>query len=355
MERTTQIGIGLVVLAALAGGVYFKAKEDSKIGTTEAIEAELPDLKVEGDVDKISITNADKGEVVLEKKGDTWEVVKPVAAPANQTNVKTLVDNLKELKAKELVASAPSEEQKKEFQFEPSKAVHVVAYKGADKKLDATFGKAGARGQMAMVDGKPGVYTVTGYTSYSFARDVKGWRDVEILKFDDANASQLQIENKNGKLSFGKGGGGDKWGGSFKDKPIAELDEDKVKEALRAFKSLNADDFGDGKTPAETGLDSPESKVTVTLKDNAGTYVLKVGKVASGNAHYAQKEGNPTIFVIGQTASDFALADAAKFQKPKDAGADAAKGAGAPHLDMPAGLTMPNPHGMGGMDDPHGH
>ncbi|MBC7052039.1 hypothetical protein G6O46_23810, partial [Salmonella enterica subsp. enterica serovar Enteritidis] len=72
----------------------------------------------------------------------------PVVAPANQANVKQLLENMKELKAKEVIAAAPSEDQKKEFQFEKDKAVHVVAQKGSDKKLDATFGKSGARGQM---------------------------------------------------------------------------------------------------------------------------------------------------------------------------------------------------------------
>ncbi|WP_146648319.1 DUF4340 domain-containing protein [Labilithrix luteola] len=352
MERSTQIGVGLVVLAALGGAVYFKAKEDQKIGTSQMTSAELPELKTPDDVDKVSITNGDKGEVVLEKKGDKWEVTKPVNAPANQTNAKALVDSLKELKAKELIAAAPSEDQKKEFQFEPSKAVHVVAYKGGDKKLDATFGKSGARGQMAMVDGKPGVFAVSGYSSYAYTREVKGWRDTEIFKFDDGNATQIMIENANGPLSFTKG---DHWAGTAKGKPIAELDDDKVKDTVRAFNSLNAEDFGDGKSPADTGLDAPEGKITIALKDGAGNYTLKIGKVASGTSHYAQKEGDSTIFVVPERVVNKVITEPSKFQKSKDAGADAAKGAAAMPVGMPGMPGMPHgmPAGMGG--DPHGH
>ncbi|MCL2723328.1 MAG: DUF4340 domain-containing protein [Polyangiaceae bacterium] len=336
MERSTQIWIGVVILAALAGGVYFKSKEDQKIGTSQMMSAELPEMKVPEDIDKISITNLDKGEVVLEKKGDTWEITKPIQAPANQAHVKSLVDNMKELKAKDVITMAPSEDQKKEFQFEPNKGLHVVAYKGSDKKLDATFGKSGARGQMAMVEGKTGIFAVGGYASYLYARDVKGWRDAEIFKFDDANVNQFTIDNKNGTLSFTKG---EKWAGTAKDKSIVDLDEDRVKDALRTFKSLNAEDFGDGKTSADTGLDSPEGKIAINLKDGAGNYVLKVGKVSTGNSHYAQKENDSTIFVIGQHVADFVLADASKFQKSKDAGApDAGKPGPAPALTVtPAG------------------
>lgn len=331
MERTGQIGIGLVVLAALAGGVAYKAKQDQKIGSEQSASVELPKFDVPEDLDKISITNAEKGEVVLEKRGDKWEVTKPVTAEAHQANVKSLVDNLKELKATDVISREPSEEQKKDFSFEPTKAVHVVAYKGADKKVDATFGKSGARGQMAMIDDKPSIYLVSGYSSYLYTRELKGWRDTEIFKFDDANASQVTIENKSGTFSFTKG---DKWAGTLKGKPIANFDEDKVKDALRAFKNLNADGFGDGKTPEETGLDQPEATVTIALKDGAGTYKLKVGKVSSGTAHYAQKDGDATVYTITSYVSDWALAEPTKFEKSKDA----PKSAPAPSPnELPAG------------------
>lgn len=353
MNRSTQIWVGVVVLAGLAGAVYVKAKEDQKIGNAQTTSADLPELKTPEDVNKISITNADKGEVVLEKKGEKWEVAKPVNAPANQTNVKSLVDNLKELKAKEVIISSPTDDVKKEYQFESGKAVHVVAYKDADKKLDATFGKSGARGQLAMVEGKPSIYAVSGYSSYLYAREVKGWRDTEIFKFDDANATQVTIEKKSGALSFTKG---DKWAGTMAGKAIDKFDEEKVKDALRAFKSLNAEDFGDGKSPADTGLDSPESTVTVQLKDNAGKYVLKVGKTATGSSRYAQKEGDPTIFIIPQYTADWALAEPSKFQKAPDAGVEGGKGVGSGAHPMPHGMPgMPGMHPGMPEGDPHGH
>lgn len=334
MNRTTQIWAGVAVLAALAGGVYVKAQEDRKIGHSSVTSADLPEIKVGDDLDKIVITNADKGEVVLEKKDDKWQLTKPIEAPASQTNVKSLIDNMKELEAKEVVVGTPTEDQKKVFEFEPSKQVHVVAFKGAEKKLDASFGKSGARGQMAMFEGKPSIFAVSGYSSYLYARETKGWRDGEILKFDDANANQLTIEGEKGTLSFTKDG--DAWAGTFKGKAIPRFDEEQVKNALRAFKHLNAEDFGDGKTTAETGLDDPDAKVTIQLKDNAGTYVLNVGKVSTGTSRYVQKEGNPTVYIIPKYTADWALADETKFQKSKDAGAADQKDDKKAKADKPA-------------------
>lgn len=337
MNNTQKIGIGVVVVGLLSFAVYKQAKKDASLGTAtpDTSSASLPEIKGTDDVDKIEVVNADKTDVVLEKKGDKWQVTKPVDFPANQTNVKSLVDSLKELKATEVIDPAPTDEIKKTYQLDPAHAVHVMAWKGADKKVDDSFGKSGGRGQMVMVGDKPGVYAATGYSSYLYNREVKGWRDNEIFKFDDANVVQVTIDkaagvamtgadagakkSEAGTLSFTKNG--DKWSGTWKGAAIPRLDEGKIKDALRAFKNLTGDDFADGKTAADTGLDHPDSTVTITLKDNAGKYVLKVGKTGTGTTRYVQKDGSDTIYTISSFTADWALADEAKFQEAADAGA----------------------------------
>jgi hypothetical protein len=332
MSQQNKIVAGVVVLAALGGATYWAKTKDDQVGKSSTTSAELPEIKGTDDVDKVSITNGEKGEVVLEKKGDKWEVTKPVNAPANQSNADQLVKNLKELKAKEvIVATTPSDDSKKDYEFIPSKQVHVVASKGGDKKLDLTFGSSGARGQMAMIDGKPGIYSVSGYSSYLYTREVKGFRETEMFKFDDQNANGLTIEKKTDKgkntLSFTKEG--DNWAGTLNGKPIEHFDADKAKDAVRAFKALTADDFGDGKTTAETGIDDPDAKVTIQLKDNAGKYVLNVGKTSTGSNRWAVKEGSDTIYSIPSYSADWAIAEVSKFQKAADAGAPAGGDAGA--------------------------
>ncbi|HVJ95114.1 MAG TPA: DUF4340 domain-containing protein, partial [Labilithrix sp.] len=140
MSQSPKLIAGVVVLAALSGAVYVAKNKDAQIGTSQVTSADLPDIKVSDDIDKISITNGDKPEIVLEKKGDKWEMTKPVSAAANQSNVDQVLKNLKDLKAKEVIVAQPSEDSKKDYDFVPAKAVHVVANKGGDKKLDLTFG-----------------------------------------------------------------------------------------------------------------------------------------------------------------------------------------------------------------------
>lgn len=349
MNGTQKIGLSAAILAVLGFAVYKQMKADQKIGVgpDSATAVTMPELKGTDDLDKIEIQNADKTDVVLEKKGDAWRVTKPVDFPANQANVKQLLDNMKELKATELVEANASDEVKKSYDLDSAKAVHVQAWKGADKKVDDYFGKSGGRGQMVMSGSQPGVFAASGYSSYLYTREVKNWRDTDIFKFDDANATSMTIEKKDGTLSFTKG---DKWAGTFKGQPIARFDDTKVPDALRVFKGLTADDFGDGKSPADTGLDAPESTVTIQLKDNAGKYVLHVGKTIS-TGRYAQKDGDSTIYVISSSAGDWATADVAKFQKLLDGGTTTPP----PPPGGGMGGMMGMPPGMGGMGMPPGH
>jgi len=323
MERNAKIGIAGVVLVGLGVAVYYQHKKDEALGQPVS-KAELPELKpVPEDVDKIDITNGSKGEVVLEKHGDKWELTKPVSAPANQTNVKSVVDNLKELKLADRATQGADEDAKKRYELLPDKAIHVVVYKGADKKFDETFGKSGGLGNAVMIAGQPDIYLVSGYQSWMYGRETKDWRDREIFKLEDKDMTSLELHGANGDFLFTKDekdGGAEDWAGTLNKKPIPNYDASKAKTLVGAFKSLVAEDFGDGKSPAETGLDSPDETVTMKMKDGA-THVLKIGKTADKNSHYAQKEGDATIYTIGAYPYEWATAAESKFQQATDGGA----------------------------------
>jgi hypothetical protein len=334
MKTEQKIYAAVAVLAIMGLLLYFTSKskaEQHSQHSAVAASADLPTVGVPKDdiekVTKIEIKNADKSNVTLEKKGDAWEVTAPVKAKANAANVKSLLDNLKELKTKETIDRTAGTYG--QYELTDEKAVHVVSYKGADKALDMYFGKSGSRGQMARIAGKDGVYIVGGYSSYLYTRETKNWRETSILKFEDANAIQVEIVNANGKFGFSKND--DKWAASYTKRKDGKLekeavkkwekfDEAKVKDMLRAYKALSAEDFGDEKS--ETGLADAEKEggvVRIKLKDNAGDFTIKVGKVAKGTSRFATKEGGDgTLYVLSSWAADWAVADKAKFEKADD-------------------------------------
>ena len=339
MSRDKLIIAGVVLLGLLGVLVYEQAKKDESEGAPTAA-AVMPTVSAPEYIDKISVTNGDKPEVVLEKivapgaapvdggvPEGKWVLTKPVKAEANQQAVKDLVENLKDLKANSQVSIKLDDAVKKDKQLDAAHALHLIAWKGDIKKADELFGKSGPVGNLTIVTDKPNdVWAVKGYSSYLYAKEPKDFRDKEILKFDDANATGATLTNAHGTFVFAKADATGKWTGTLNGKPIERFDGDKAKDLVRAYKGLSADDFGDGKSAAETGLDKPIAQISIRLNDGK-TEDLLVGPVSTGTSHWAKRPGDDQIYVITNYASDWVLADAAKFQAPADAGADSGKGA----------------------------
>lgn len=370
MKTEHKIYAGLAVLAILGGGYYVtnsSAKAEREQRTVSSAKAELPAISIAAeDVEKITrveIKNADKPKIVLEKKGDLWELVEPIAAKVNQTDARSLIDNFKELKIKESID--PGDKNYAQYDLEDQKAVHVVAMRGGDKALDLYFGKSGTRGQMARVGGKPGVFTVDKYQAFLYTKEAKNWREKSILKLSDDDAkkvSAVELKNANGVFKFTKDGEAwkasrekvDKEGKLEKVEKWEKFDSAKVEDLVRAFKSLAAIDFAEADVkPEDTGIDAAEKEGGV-LKIKLGDteHVLRIGKVQKGKNRYAIKEGGDgTVFVISSWSADWGAADAAKFEK-KDEKKDGKDGPPPGEGDMPD-MDMPEmPPGMG--MDPHG-
>jgi hypothetical protein len=374
MKTDQKIYAAVAVLLLAVGGLYLtkqKTKEQASSHSATAASADLPSISVpKDDVEKITrleISSPSKDDktktttVVLEKKGDDWMVVKPVSAKGNTANVRSLLDNLKELKLKEIIDRGTGSYDN--YELSDAKAVHVQAWKGADRTTDLYFGKSGSRGQMARVGGKDGVYIAEKYSSYLYTREVKNWRELGILKFEDANAIQVEVTNKNGLFSFSRNG--EKWSGAKTsvdkdgklekkaDKEWKGFEESKVKDLLRAFKGLSAEDFAEEK--ADTGLDKAAETggvVHIKLKDGAGEITVKVGKTAKGTSRYAIKDGGDgTVYTVSSWSADWATGAQSKFEKGADDKKGAPPGGMPPGMQgLPPGMQMP---GMpGGDEDP---
>jgi hypothetical protein len=364
LSTENKLYIALGVLAVLGGALVLQNKKDKAEAASYTLSgqaAALPKIELSDDdlkkIDKITITKPAAGDagapvdVELTKTGEDWKLSKPVDATANQPNVKSLLDNLKTLKVTELIDASAASYAK--FGLSDDKALHAVFSKGNGVALDVYFGESGGRGQMTRVAGKDGVYAVKGYSSYLYARDVKGWRDLTIFKFEDTQVSNVTIDNANGSFVFALNG--DKWSAKYKKgkdgsaEDLKNFDDSKLKDMLRAYKSLNADNFADkGKTPADVGLDKPTSTVVITLKDGAKRQV-QVGATAEGTSRWVKATGSDEIWSISSWAAEWATAEEKKFQKSEDKKpAPGSTDADHPHAQhfggpggMPPGMSPP--------------
>lgn len=352
MGTETKLYVAVGVLAVLGGALYLNSKnkkEEAESYTQAGRAAELPSLTfTDEDTKKIDKIVLEKGAdedggagtaFELTKTGEEWKLTKPVAYQANQANVKSLLDALKRLKTSEQISSKADQYEK--FGVADGKGLHVVLYEGDKVKADLRFGEGGTRGQMARIGDKEGVFSVKGYSSFTFDRDAKGWRDLGILKFDEKEVETIDLTNEHGEYSFAKDG--DNWTAKYK-KPkalaagkIEDFDSSKVGDLLRAFKNLNAADFGDGKKLAEIGLEPPKGQLTIKLKEGKATHVISVGDKADGTNVWMKLNGNDQVFQISSWAADWITAEPTKFSSKKD---EKDKGAASPPGGMPGGIDL---------------
>jgi len=352
-ENKLYVAVG--VLVVLGGTVYLvnrKQKDEAASYTLDSRAAELPKIQITEEqtkgVDRVVITqpagDAGKPEkVVLKKDGEQWKLVEPIPAKANDANVKSLLDNLRSLKVVEVIN--PSKDAYGKYELDDAKATHATFYKGDQTITDLYFGESGSRGQMTRLPGKDGVYAVKGYSSFLYSRDLKGWRDLTVFKFEEKDVKAVDIKNENGTFAFAKSG--EEWTAKHA-KPkggaaakIDRFDKAKIEDMLRAYKGLNADNFAaPGKTEADLGLDKPIATVTLAFNDGAKKEVL-VGSTAEGTSRWAKATGFDPLFSLSSWSADWATAKPEKFQKPEEKKGDKKDDTG--DKDDTAGMPMQMP------------
>jgi hypothetical protein len=363
MPTDKKLIIAVVVLAVLGGAVLVqrqKERADLAAHSLESEAAKLPKLAVSDDdvkkIDKVELhrspaKDTEKAEdIVLVKKGDEdWDLDKPVSAKANASSVKSMLDDLKRLEAKELIDAGKDNYAK--YKLTDDKALHAVFYKGKDVVLDAYFGEDGTRGQMTRLGGKDGVYATKGYSSYVFNKSSSDWRDKTIFKFEEKDVVKVSLQNENGAFEFDKSG--DDWkakyGPKTASKDIENFDKTKLESLVRAYKGLTAADFGDDKKPDDVGLATPKETLIFELKDGTAKDEIDFGNAAEGSNRWAKRNGSDVLFTVSSWAGDWAVAKVDKFQKTDDKKADKDKDKDKKDKDAkPAGLTLSNPAPTGG-------
>lgn len=354
MDSSKKLYISLAVLVALGFGLLLQnksKKQEEKTYSYEAKVADLPKLEISEEttkaIDRIELVvpkeakkdgaEGDTGsdvapgkpeQFVLVKQGEEqWALEVPGAYKANASNVKSLLDNLTKLKLVETVSTGTDAYER--WGVTEEKALHVVAKKGSETVLDAYFGDDGSRGQMLRIAGKDGVFASKGYSRFSFARDLKGWRDKTIFKFEEDQVESVNVKNENGEFNFAKKD--DKWTSLFTPSgakaaaPIERFKDTKVGDLLRAYKALNAADFGDDKQPDSVQLANPLATVTIQLKDGGAKHVLLVGDSAEGGTRYVKTADGAQIYTVSSWAGDWATGGVDKFQEKDESKPDEKK------------------------------
>jgi hypothetical protein len=295
-------------------------------------------------ITKIELTRPDDDDksqirtIRIEKQGQDWELTSPLKTRASTSKVDALINNLKSLQLWEVIDRGTGLYD--QYDLTDAKALHIVAWKGAAKANDMYCGKTSPHGQFVRISGGDGIFSLVnwgqgGYQGFLYTRNLRSWRETSIFKFEEDAVTQVEITNRNGAFLFSKTG--DKWTGSFTrcrgdgkpgeaEREWKNFDESKIKDLLRAYRSLSADDFGEEEDKSDSGVDWAEQTggiVRIKLKDSASELTLRVGKLAKRTTRWAIKDsrwaieegGDGTLYVLSPWTAGWATADATRFEQ----------------------------------------
>jgi hypothetical protein len=297
MNRKTLIA-GLVFAGLILATVLLLRSPEK--GNRPAEGAPRPIAKITADsFDTLEVTK-NKVTTVLKKEGDTYKIVKPMAYPADKDAAKLAFESLTKVDFGNIV----SDQKSRQAEFElGDDGLRVTIKKGETVVADLRMGKTTNQMTMVRVEGKDEVWSTSGILKYQFDKDTTAWRDKSITTFEEKDAEKLQLTAKNGtKIVLSKpaardAGPAPEWQvveSSVKVEPFDKSVASGVASQLAAWK---ANEFADDAKPAETGLDTPELTVTVTLK-NGKQQTGIIGNKKGAEDWYVKSADSPQVFLV---------------------------------------------------------
>lgn len=357
MTNAHKVGATLVLATIAAGGFFAqRAGSHAQLDPAAGVDvAPLPRVAVQDTaaVTRIEITRPEGDDdedpagprtTVLERRNQRWYLSSPLRARASAAKISDLLENLATIEVTQVVdcAGAAAED----CGLSEAKALHVVAFQSDVRAADLYFGRTGGQGRFVRIGGRDGAFAVptTGPGSYSgflYTRSRRTWRETSLLAFDASDAVEVEITNPHGHFLFQRTDGS--WTASFArrdrrgtlaapERAWTAFDSSKVDELLATFRSLSADDFGDERQRASSGVDSAEETgggVRIRLRGEATDRVIKVGKLSTNTGRWAIKDSrwavdddpDGSLFALAPWTARWALADATMFERRSE-GAD---------------------------------
>ena len=308
----------VVILAALLAITVwqFNAREHEDTRAPE-VTVKLPKLKKD-DIDELRISQPDKPAVVLKKTDKTWSLVEPLKAAADHSAVDGALAKLDELEVVGVAATKP--ENYATLEVDDKKALHVTAKKGDKALADLLIGTYRGGNTMVREQGATNVATVKGSIRYAFDKDIKDWRDREVLVINSEQVKGVTFENPKGTFKFVKEGKEWKQAPLAKgEKPIPNFDGGKVLSHVGTATSMHAQDFAPSEVTADAaGVgDKPDGLVTLSVESDAGAeqYVLRAGHKRDDGNYYMRREGKDAIFIVSDFSGSRMIPGADAFAK----------------------------------------
>jgi len=304
MRGLTTTIVLAVVLAALVGYIYFV---DAR-RPADGLEAkEKPFTVAQDEIEEIHIKAA-SGETSRLRKGESgWEIVEPVKATADTSELSSITSNLSSLEIQSVVDENAAD--LSQYGLNPPR-VDVAFRRKNDKEFRHLLigEKTPTGGDLyAKTPQDKKVFLISSYLDSTFNRTAFDLRDKSILEFDREKVDSVEIAKGGSTLQFARSG--QDWKIV---KPIAARGDYGTIEGLVTrlssgqMQKIVADQATDLR---QYGLDRPA--LTATVASGSARASLLLGKT-EGESTYAKDASRPNIFTVEKSLTtdlDKALGD----------------------------------------------
>jgi hypothetical protein len=288
----------LVLLAGLVGYIYFV---ESKKATQPAEEAKAKVFSVTADkIVELSVKPPSGEATVLKKADGAWQIVQPVQASADESEVSGLTSNIASLEIQRVVEENAGD-LKQYGLAEPR--VDVGFKTAADKDFHhlligdktATGGDLYARLQNAKK-----VFLISAFLDSTFNRSTFDLRDKTVLKIDRNKVDSVALASLDKSVQMAKSG--EEWSLT---KPIeARADYGTVEGLIGRLQTVQMKSLvtAEPKDLKEYGLDKPEA--SATLGAGSARATLEIGKKSPDGTLYARDASRPMVFTVEASLLD---------------------------------------------------
>lgn len=260
-------------------------------------------------ISRLEIARKAEPSVVLERQADgRWHLVQPIAEVADQRAVTFALAELERLEwVERAVASGP--DRWAEYRATPAEVVTLTITHDGTTLAPIHL----AQKRVARIGDHPDLFTIHRVSHFTFARELRFWRDRVVAHFDpgEVTALELQVGNQRALIDrvpapppagAGQVAEPDGWTVRESTPHLKSIDLETVNLAFRRMINLEGQDIA-AIDRAAAALDDP--RVRIVLHRGANKTELRLGGEAPGGAVYAADGQRPRVLVLPR--SDAAL------------------------------------------------
>ena len=275
-----------------------------------------------GLVTSVQLGLSDQAEIQAVRTNGTWQLIKPIAYPAQVASIETLLVVLQQLAPAMVIPGSEVRQRKdadQEFGFAKPQA--ALTLKTRDTLTPILIGSRTAPGDQVYVHiaGLEGVYLVDATLLKLLPRNVDDWRDTALADLQRMLFDRINISNTVASLEVQRDSSNHLW--RLTRPMAARADNQRINLGLQKLNATRVTKFvtDDPKADLESfGLNAPELELTLGQDTNmVATYQFGRSPTNDSTQVFARRIGISTIFTVPNDFLDLWRGALNQFRDPR--------------------------------------